>query len=132
VGELVRIPVGGGGWVTVRTMSNEPQVSTGPVRAGLGDRVSAVAREASRSLQEMLTPAVEVARAVSEQFAERCAEAVAPSSVEVRLGLELGIEGGVIVAMGTAAAALEVTVGWTFPGPGADGNTEAGPVKPRL
>ncbi|MDQ1288590.1 MAG: hypothetical protein QG622_2155 [Actinomycetota bacterium] len=99
--ELVRVPLKGGGSVLIE--DSEPSAH-GPVRVG---RVGDVIKDATDSLQGMLTPVRETAQAVLDELRQ-----ARPDEVEVQFGVTLSAVAGAVIAKTTTGAHLTIKVTW--------------------
>ncbi|MEV7907557.1 CU044_2847 family protein [Streptomyces anulatus] len=98
--ELVRMPLEGGGAILFEAAPN----LDGPVKAG---RVADAMRELPQTLQDVLVPVRETARAVLEQLRE-----AGPDEAEVEFGVDLSSQAGAVIIKSDAAVHLKVRLLW--------------------
>lgn len=106
--ETVAFPLEDGGQVLVRV--DTPDTYGGVVTRG-GRAAEAIA-EAGQTFESALSTIRDVADAVLHQLGRL---AVPPQEVQVQFGLELNAKASAILASGSAAAQLHVTLAWKPP-----------------
>lgn len=108
---LARIPLEGGGAVLVEA---GPEVD-GPVKAG---RVADAVRDLPRTMQDVMGPIGDTARAVLEQLRQ-----AGPDEVEVEFGVDLSAQVGAVITKGESAVHLKVRVLWSSAEPAEAGRS---------
>lgn len=106
MGELLAVPVEGGGSLVVEVDAHE----AGVVKAG---RPGQVAGQAAKSLQEALAPLVPAATAMLDRLRE-----AKPSEVTLAFGVKLTAEAGAVITKTAGECNFTVTLHWRQAAPG--------------